>query len=273
MSASPAPAPITEIRVSVPRPRVLLIDDDQYFLNRACDYFADQGYDVDLARTPEEAEPLLEQNDYQLVAADINFGTLSKISGDRFVIENRQLFGKAKRVLISAGTWLTPEKKRELESAEIAFVEKAATVPEDLAKITEAEGAKRAKEIKDVVLKQTMSEIGEITGTVVNFVMSSHTATGVAPAMVQGRGTTRDLREVTVQRMKRSLVGWLRTRGSLNEEVFAYGDKMYSAAEMIDHVEKETPVGIEHIDMMFKEFEESLESETDEGYEHEDDSI
>lgn len=270
MTASAALA-ATEIRVSIPRPRVLLIDDDKHFLERASEHFVDQGYDVDLARTPELAEPLLAQNEYQLVAADINFGTLSRTSGDRFVIENRHLFGKAKRVLISAGTWLTRERERQLESAEISFVEKAATVPEDLAKITEAEKVKRAKEIEDVVRKQTVEEIEEITGTQVNVVMSSHAVTGVVAAMVPARGTIRDLREVTIQRMKRSLVRWLQTRGNLDEQVFAYGANMYTANQMIDEVQKESPVGIEHIEMMLQEFEDSLEDEINDRTEYEDD--
>lgn len=271
MSTSAARASITQILISVPRPRVLLIDDDENFLKRAEDYFLDLEYDVDVARTPEEAQPLLLNNTYQLVAADIDFGNRSRTRGDRFVMENAELFGKAKRVLISAGEWLTPERREQLSAVNISFVPKAASVPQRLSQITDAENAKRAKDIEDIVRKQTVHEIGQIMGTQVSLVMSSHAATGVAVALAPERAPQRDLRQLAVERMKRSLIKWLQTRGNLDEQVFAYGDRMYSANEMIDQIERETPVGISHIGMMLQEFEDSLEGEIDAANEYEDD--
>ena len=267
MSTSAVLAPTTKIIVSLPRPRVLLIDDDKKFLERAEEYFVNLDYDVDLARTPEEAQPLLLKHEYQLVAADIDFGNLSRTKGDRFVMDNSRLFGKAKRVLISAGEWLTPERRKQLADVDISFVPKAASVPERLSQITDEENAKRKKHIEDIV-RHHASEITQITGTAVKIVMSSHAATATSLAPQPAR-----LRDVAVQRMKRSLIKWLQTRGNIDEQVFAYGDRVYSANEMIDQIERETPVGVSHIEMMLQEFEDSLEDEIDDGNEYEDDEI
>jgi CheY-like chemotaxis protein len=250
-----AAATATEIAVSVARPRILIIDDDGPFVAKAREYFIGCGFDVDTARTPEEArQEYLKKYEYQLVAADISFAALSKTKGDRFVMENRSLFGKAKLVLISAGEWLTEERRDQLNAAEILFVEKNSNLNTKLAGITKKERDRWTKGIEKVVQSETVPSIQKITGGKV------HMKIQPAGAATAGAGAKPSPSfDRTFTKMKQTLIKWLQTRGDLDMPVFAYGDRVYSANEMIAEVENGTKVGFDHVELMIGEWEHSLE--------------
>lgn len=264
---SVATAQATVIAVSIPRPSILIIDDDVGFLEGAREYFAARGYDVDTSRTPEEAERILTENGkdkYQVIITDDNFGKLSKTKGHEFVLRNHHLFGKAKAVMISGAEHPSPEILQQLANAKTPYLEKSGSLKATLATITQQENQRRTNEIEQVVKKETARRIEELTGRPVAIqILAIGAAAAAAPA-------PQPKLEVALESLKQTLIKWLQLRGELDEPVFAYGKRIYSANEMIREVETETDVGIEHVQMLLDEFEESLEIDVD-GYQYDDD--
>jgi CheY-like chemotaxis protein len=269
MTSAAAMAPLTAIEISVDRPSMLIIDDDEKFLEKASEFFSDLGFSVETARTPEDAEVLLKQNNYQIVLTDVNFGRLSKTTGDNFVMDNGPLFGKAKRVVISAGEWLTPQRRNQLEEAGISFVEKA-TLPQRLTEIKRAQDEKWANDIQRVFEQETVPSIEKLTGRSIKFQLRA--ATAAAPALTPVPKAKAVISELATDSLKRTVINWLSTRGDLDEPVFAYGDRVYSANDLIGEVEADTAVGFEHVQMLLKEFEYSLEIDANGTGTYEDDA-
>ena len=272
MSSSHAVAPMTEITVTVSRPWILIIDDVEKFLDKVSEFFINLGYDVDTARTPEEAKSLLKgnENKYQIVACDINFGQLSKTKGDRFIIENPLLFGKAKRLIISAGEWLTPERKKQLSEANIAFFEKTSHLNKKLKEVSREENDKWTK-VQKIVTTETVPSIERAIGAKVKLTFGRATPTAATTATAPALRPERQLSELATRKMKRTIINWLKSRGSLDEPVFAYGRRVYSANQMIDEVESESEVGFDHVEMLLDEFDYSLETDVDDPQHYDDD--
>jgi CheY-like chemotaxis protein len=267
MSAPPVLAPAIEILIE--RPQMLIIDDDTNFLEAAGEFYTDCGFDVITVRTPEDAEKLLKSgSEYQVVLADINFGSSSRIAGDDFVIDNRSLFGKAKCILISAGAWLTDQRIKQLEEADISFVTKT-RLQTHVVDLSQEE----TKDIKQVIQLETVPRIQKITGRKVTVAIAG--ATGTAATLPPAVATTSRawslVPEPLMVRLKRTLIHWLSTRGELDKPVFFYGDKVYSANDLIKEVEQETQVGLDHIMMLYTQFEHSLEIQPYDAGNYEDD--
>jgi FixJ family two-component response regulator len=243
------------IEVSLGRPCILIIDDDEDFLESARELFSARGFDVDTAATPEAATKILKGNrndKYQVVATDTFFDTLSHIKGDEFVLENPSLFGRAKTVVITGGDWLTFERRQKLENAGVSLLEKSPTLVKKLEEITETENQKQAKEISMVIAKETAPRVQQLTGRSVDVTVVS----GLPRS-------TSALSDVMIGRLKGTLVSWLKSRTDLDSPILAYGQTVYSANEMADEVPKETMVGLAHVTMLLKEFEYSLKIDRD----------
>lgn len=264
----PMRAPVIEIRAE--DPKMLIIDDDQPFLDGATDFFSRRGFVVTTVRTPESAEKLLaDGNTYQIVLTDVNFGKLSNIQGDDFVKENRSLFGKAKCVVISAGEWFTAERRRQFEEAGISFADKG-RLEAPVIQISQEENERVARDIRQVIELQ-LPAIEKITGRKITAVpVSGAIAAGVAPA--RAPQTQREVPSRLMEGLKRTVIQWLKTRGDLDLPVFSYGDKIYSANSLITEVETESEVGFDHIMMLYKDFEHSVETDIYEPGDDEDDT-
>jgi len=253
----------TEIAVSIPRPRILIIDDDEKFLEGARDYFSMCGYDVDTAFTPEEAKQILEdkgKDKYQVIITDDNFGKLSKTKGHQFVLENQALFGKAKTVIISGAEQPTLAVLKQLENAHTLFFEKNTTLQAKLVEITERESQKRTAVIESIVVNETARRIAEITGRPVGVTIRG---AGAAAAPALAPESKRSLSESVGNRLKGTLIKWLRTRSEPDRPVLAFGKRTYSANDLIAEVSNETDVGLAHVQMLLGEFEHSLRIEED----------
>lgn len=261
MSSVTKTAPAAEIAVSISRPCILIVDDDENFLDEAREYFTACGCDVDTALTPEEATLILQKegkNKYQLIVTDYDFGDLSDIKGDKFARENRHLFGKAKIVIISGAQSMKPEIHNRLKAAEARFLEKNMSLNKTLQEITQRENQKRTQDIEKIVKKETAPRIKEITGRPVDIrIVSGAAATATAAAPAPAPQPER-LPDVLVQRLKRTLIKWLSTRSERDRPMLACGNEVYSANQMIEQVKNETEVGLEHIQMLLVEFEHSL---------------
>jgi DNA-binding response OmpR family regulator len=61
--------------------RLLIVDGEESICFSMKEYFTLQGYTVDTARELEEAEKLIETNDYQVVIQDLRLGPGQKLDG------------------------------------------------------------------------------------------------------------------------------------------------------------------------------------------------
>lgn len=226
--------------------RVLVVDDDDLFLESLQSFFSSNNYSVDLAHTPEEAAQLLEDNEYELVIADINFGDLSDVKGDKFILKNPKLFGRAKRVVVT-GEWLNPERYEVLKKAGIIFLGKE---DEDfstrLEEVAQEKAEERTKAIVRIVEREVAPSIQRFTGAAVAVKLAP-----VAPA----RPLPAD---VLKEELKQMFIEWLAAREDPDEPALAYGDGLYSAREMITQIEDETGVGLEHLRLLVGEIKYSL---------------
>lgn len=251
-------APAVAIDLSI-TPRILIVDDDIKLLAILKEFFLTRRYEVDTCQIPEDAQRLIEERGsdyYQIVAFDADFKGLSSFSGEDFVINNPHLFGKAIKTIISAGSWNTPERRKELESADIKFVEKSPKLGINLATIWMADMEKKVKTKTEELRAETGSHIDYKISLPSSAAQPSaagplHAAAPLSPKFHS------QLSEAIVD-LKGVLIEWLSTRREPDKKVFKCGATVYSANEMIEQVEKETEVGLEHIRMMIGEFKGSI---------------
>ena len=253
------PAQAVAIEVSI-TPRILIVDDEQALLDSLKEFFIDRGYEVDTCLIPEEAQRLIEEKGpdyYQMVAFDADFKGLSSFSGEGFVINHPDLFGKAIKAIISAGTWYTDERRRDLESANIKFVAKSPKLGPNLVTITQAWMADVEQKVKTKTEELKAEMGGHIDLKITLPVGTAHPPTGMPSfhaAAPTGPPVLSQVSEVGGSELKGALIAWLRSRTDRDKKVFKCGSAVYSTNEMIEHVEKETEVGLDHIRMMIGEF-------------------
>ncbi len=231
---------VAMIEVSLARPCILIVDDDERFLEGAREFFSSQGYEVDTARTPDEAAQILKESGdvkYQLIAVDINFGDLSKTRGDEFVLQNKSLFGGAKIVAFTGAGWSSSPRRKELQKEGVSLLEKSPGLTKILELITQEESQKR---VSDIALR-----VEELVG--------QHVAVKVVPA-----ATVPMPSDMLMEELKLILVNWLRSRSDPEEPILYYGKRVYSANDMAEEVPNETEVGFAHVQMLVSEFKHSL---------------
>ncbi len=104
--------------------KVLIIDDDADLRRSLADALRSQGIDVDLAFSPEEAIKLISQNTYRVITTDI-YHHDSPISGDDFIIENKDRLQKS-AVIVFTGNQLNKIKHlSELQQNNVPLLSKA----------------------------------------------------------------------------------------------------------------------------------------------------
>lgn len=255
-----APQRVT-VEVSMSPSRVLIVDDEKPFLDRARSFFASRGYDVDVARTPELALPLLQEHakapKYRIVITDDNFDTLSKIKGHRFILDNKHLLGEAKPMIISGAEEPSEGILEELKAINCEYVEKNETLNAFLNELTKEDHENRNRELKNTVKDALQGVLPNLSVAAGGPAEVEDVTDSLEPY------TEQSFSDETHGALKRMIVNWLQSRGSLNEPVFYYGDNVYSANEMIRQVEDETEIGREHIMMLLAEFEYSQENKED----------
>ncbi len=231
---------IPMIEVSLPRPSILIVDDDQAFLESAQEFFSSQGYRADTARTPDEAAQMLKEGEgkYQLIAMDINFGELSKTRGDEFVLQNKSLFDRAKIVIFTGAGLSASKRLNELEKEGVYLLEKSPSLTKTLELLTQEESQKQADNITTLI----KDLIGQSVGVKV----------AAAPNSKQ------DLSDLIKERLKETLVKWLRSRSHPSEPILFYNNSVYSANQLAEEVSNETEVGLALMQMLLSEFENSL---------------
>jgi len=241
------------IEISLPRPSILIVDDDEQFLQAARGFFSTRGYDVDIARSPEDAIEILKrrsEHKYQVVAVDINFDNLES-RGDNFVLQNLSLFDKAKKVIFTGAGWSPNTNLDELQKSGVSILEKSPNLIGTLDLMTQEESRRRAKELATVVAEQA-PRIEAVTGQKVTVQIVNTTSP------ISGSG----LSGLITDKFKRTFVKWLKARSDSDQPILYYGDKIYTAKELAEELGSENDVGLAHIQMLFNEFEESLDIES-----------
>jgi DNA-binding NtrC family response regulator len=85
-------APASEL----PMPRLLVVDDEESICFSMSEYFSLHGFRVDTARELEEAEKLLEAQEYKVIIQDLRLGTARKSDGLDIIkmVRNQNLHSK-----------------------------------------------------------------------------------------------------------------------------------------------------------------------------------
>jgi DNA-binding response OmpR family regulator len=245
----------------------MIADDDADFLEGAKVFFASRDIEVNTAQTPEEAEKILietkekGENEFDVLATDVNFGDMSETKGNEFVRDSQHLMGNAKPVLFSGE--ISEEERRQLEDNGFPVLPKKEDLTQRLAEIVQEANKKRTDEIEEVfeeVLRnETAPRIKELTGRDVEIVkLYTH-----APPL--------PVDEAVYNRLKRTLIEWLKTRREPDEPVLVYGKHVYSPNEMALEVESETQVGVKHVQMLINVFVNSLGMKLDDDFDEDDD--
>ena len=80
----------------IPMPRLLVVDDEESICFSMSEYFSLHGFKVDTAREIEEAEKLLEAQDYKVIIQDLHMGTAPTADGLDIIklVKNQNLSSK-----------------------------------------------------------------------------------------------------------------------------------------------------------------------------------
>ncbi len=230
--------------------RVLVIDDNETFRQDMIDYFGIYGYDVDVARDPEEAKPLIEKNEYQIVLADVNFDGLN-LKGDRFVLNNYKDFKGARVVIVTALNVNELRNRAALDNLNIPVWNKAdQNWGQNLTGLTRETAEARKQEIAG----QLNDFISDKLGDAGDYIVTGASATAVATDAV----TLPPPVEPWELEVKEILIGWLESQSNPHRPLFSVGRTVFSADKMVEQVRKRTDVGKQLLEMFLTEVRYSL---------------
>jgi len=83
-------------------PRLLVVDDEESICFSMSEYFSLHGFKVDTARELEEAEKLLEAQDYRVIIQDLRLGVTRNSDGLDIIKMVRDLNRDAKIIVLTA---------------------------------------------------------------------------------------------------------------------------------------------------------------------------
>ena len=83
-------------------PRLLVVDDEESICFSMSEYFSLHGFKVDTARELEEAEKLLEAQDYKVIIQDLRLGVTRNSDGLDIIKMVRDLNRNAKIIVLTA---------------------------------------------------------------------------------------------------------------------------------------------------------------------------
>ena len=86
----------------LPMPRLLIVDDEESICFSMSEYFSLHGFKVDTAREVEEAEKLLEAQDYKVIIQDLRLGTTRNSDGLDIIKMVRDQKRPAKIIVLTA---------------------------------------------------------------------------------------------------------------------------------------------------------------------------
>ncbi len=140
---------------------------------------------------------------------------------------------------------ITSEKRSELENEGFPVLDKTRNLTEELAVRIQEKNKEWTDKIEEILGSEAAPRIKELTGLNIKFEF------GKIP-----------ISKSVFEHLKETLVNWLKSRSEPDEPVLAYGKDVYSPNDMVKEVEDETEVGVEHVQMLLKVFENSLRTES-----------
>ena len=113
----------------IPKPRLLVVDDEEAILLAISDYFVVQGFEVDCARDAVGAMRLLDQGTYDGVIVDLRLSGSDSAEGLEIIERVRDRSPMTKTIIITAyGSW---EAERDARRREVdLFLHKPVRLPE-----------------------------------------------------------------------------------------------------------------------------------------------
>ncbi len=85
-----------------PMPRLLVVDDEESIRFSMSEYFTHHGFSVDTASEIEEAEKLIENNDYKVIIQDLRLGVNKKTDGLEIIRAVRKRHTDTRIVVLTA---------------------------------------------------------------------------------------------------------------------------------------------------------------------------
>lgn len=110
------------IEINIPEPRVLILDDDPFFAATAREYLQSLGAQVTVASTVAQAQDLLDEEEYQVIVADMMFEN-STMQGDQFILNNAEQL-KNTHVLAVTGAAVNFRLREPLRERGVKLIEK-----------------------------------------------------------------------------------------------------------------------------------------------------
>jgi CheY-like chemotaxis protein len=227
-AAKPALAPITvnrgdkELLRIEPNElfRILYVEDSEDVRTGICEIFESEGYGIDAVPTPSEAVALLEPDKYQLVIVDISFAP-PNISGDEFVLKNKDMFESAKKVAFTG--YAGKIKYNDLFN-EVIVKGKNQTLFDFAQKLyieRELELTEKIEDSAKSLLEGDLISVGNY-----------------------------QVAEEKIRRLQTKLISELEKVKNKDKILVSYEGQGYSAKNLIDEIKKGSELGKAHIGMM-----------------------
>jgi DNA-binding response OmpR family regulator len=205
--------------------RVLYVEHDHDYRNTMADSLKQWGCRVDAVARPIEAARLLEPDKYQMIIVDIGFNA-PDISGDQFLVQNRDLLGGTTKVALTGQSYRIGHWE-EFNSMGVQVVIKGDELPQ-------------LQEMTQTVFDQRRKRVLKSLTAAKDKVLSGHAASS----------EEYPLATVALAELQNELLNELQAMGEKDSQVVLYKGKKYSVNDLIHEVEQGTEVGRAHVRMM-----------------------
>lgn len=229
------------LRVPLPPPKVLVLDDDVDVRNSLNEDFTARGIDPDCVATTSEAKSLLTPgHGYKVIFVDIKLGE-DDISGDSFIFENLKLMGGAKVAAITAEFYfqdMERERYARLIRAQVDIIPKRRGF-----------SAKLIQVVEEVIEEEKRQML-----PVIKSLMRGEPAPALTPAPTPPTPPTPEqpsgFPKGFVAMLEQLLLDWLKSRTYPDKKRILHGGKLYSYNDIADEIEQGTELGQAHLKMM-----------------------
>ena len=222
---------------------VLLVDDDQRFLDTARDYLEqDLGCRVDAVRETKQAIHHLKNRSYHLVVADLNFDPPETMQGAQFIADNIMHMGNARVVAITGQAYYAFRTKPELARLGVEVIDKGDDVYEELTNLTASTVEKQRAEVSHR-LQEAVSSIAPGVGIEVK--TTGDVSIGEAsedPITHVFKKQPRAALQRLYDQLEAALTNYLKVLPNTNEKCIVVGDQNLTLKELIQHIEEGTDV-------------------------------
>lgn len=237
--------------VPVPRSqlvRLLLIENEPEVARTLKGRFESVGCTVDIAEFPDQARTFLDTEVYQIIVTDQGFGVMGP-NGDQFILENENLMGKARKIVITGNALEAIGRQAELkekgipifEKGEVDFLEKLKAVIREAFNERKEAVSSRLREMVSLAFQEKAISSGPLPKSEV----INEDDTGL-------RLLLEKLQEMVISAFKRD------GEDGDRQGIFYAGQEL-SPNELIDQIRRGTLVGRAHVDMFLNLVKHALE--------------